>query len=171
LSRHKWCHELCTFCEFLRERAFCSESPITWKSNFVVHREHMLNPLKLGTLTVHPRRTKLSVSTFDVNGASCVSLQVGSLTFMPLHLCPSDDCRVNKSGGRLFLLTRGSKFIKFQELKIQEHVSCPAPLVRRKRQTLSLIFLSKVAIVTPLPRIAIVNSRYLTEFFRRTSRL
>jgi DNA replication licensing factor MCM7 len=27
----------------------------------------------------------------------------------------------NKSGGRLFLQTRGSKFIRFQEIKIQEH--------------------------------------------------
>ena len=41
---------------------------------------------------------------------------------MPLLMCPTDDCKVNKSGGRLYLQTRGSKFIKFQELKIQEHV-------------------------------------------------
>lgn len=40
---------------------------------------------------------------------------------MPQMQCPSDDCRVNKSGGRLYLQTRGSKFIKFQEIKIQEH--------------------------------------------------
>ena len=31
-------------------------------------------------------------------------------------MCPSDDCRINKSGGRLHLQTRGSKFIKFQEV-------------------------------------------------------
>ena len=42
---------------------------------------------------------------------------------MPLVMCPSADCRVNKAGGRLYLQTRGSKFIKFQELRIQEHVS------------------------------------------------
>lgn len=40
---------------------------------------------------------------------------------MPQLLCPSEDCRVNKSGGRLYLQTRGSKFIKFQEIKVQEH--------------------------------------------------
>ena len=28
---------------------------------------------------------------------------------------------MNKSGGRLHLQTRGSKFVKFQELRIQEH--------------------------------------------------
>jgi hypothetical protein len=29
-------------------------------------------------------------------------------------MCPGEDCRVNKSGGRLHLQTRGSKFVKFQ---------------------------------------------------------
>jgi DNA replicative helicase MCM subunit Mcm2 (Cdc46/Mcm family) len=42
---------------------------------------------------------------------------------MPLVMCPSQDCVTNKSGGRLSLQTRGSKFIKFQEIKIQEHVN------------------------------------------------
>lgn len=41
---------------------------------------------------------------------------------MPLRTCPSDDCRVNKAGGRLYIQTKGSKFVKFQELKLQEHV-------------------------------------------------
>lgn len=50
--------------------------------------------------------------------------QVNSLSFMPVADCPSEDCRVNKAGGRLHLQTRGSKFVKFQEVKIQEHVSC-----------------------------------------------
>ena len=40
---------------------------------------------------------------------------------MPLLMCPSEDCRINKAGGRLHLQTRGSKFIKFQEVKVQEH--------------------------------------------------
>ena len=35
--------------------------------------------------------------------------------------CPGEDCRVNRSGGRLTLQSRGSKFAKFQELKVQEH--------------------------------------------------
>ena len=49
------------------------------------------------------------------------SPQIGGASFMPQLQCPSDDCRVNKSGGRLFLQTRGSKFVKFQEIRIQEH--------------------------------------------------
>ena len=50
-------------------------------------------------------------------------LQIASPTFMPLLMCPSQECTTNRSGGRLYLQTRGSKFVKFQELKMQEHVS------------------------------------------------
>ena len=42
---------------------------------------------------------------------------------MPMLMGPTDDCKVNKRGGRLYLQTRGSKFIKFQEIKIKEHVT------------------------------------------------
>lgn len=46
---------------------------------------------------------------------------IASPSFMPLLMCPSTDCTTNRSGGRLYLQSRGSKFVKFQELKIQEH--------------------------------------------------
>lgn len=46
---------------------------------------------------------------------------IASPSFMPLLMCPSTDCTTNRSGGRLTLQSRGSKFVKFQELKIQEH--------------------------------------------------
>lgn len=48
---------------------------------------------------------------------------IQSMSFMPLKECPSQDCKVNKSGGRLCMQSKGSKFVKFQEIKIQEHVS------------------------------------------------
>ena len=40
---------------------------------------------------------------------------------MPLVMCPSQDCTTNKSNGRLYLQSRGSKFVKFQEIRVQEH--------------------------------------------------
>ena len=49
-------------------------------------------------------------------------------TFMPKEQCISDDCKKNKRGGRLQLITRGSKFVKFQELRIQELVWRPCVL-------------------------------------------
>lgn len=64
------------------------------------------------------------VATYTCDRCGAETYQpVNSLTFLPISECPSDDCRVNKAGGRLYLQTRGSKFVKFQEIKIQEHVS------------------------------------------------
>nr|XP_018897771.1 PREDICTED: DNA replication licensing factor Mcm7 [Bemisia tabaci] len=64
----------------------------------------------------------MCVATYTCDTCSAETYQpVHSLSFNPIEMCPSEDCRVNKAGGRLHLQTRGSKFIKFQELKIQEH--------------------------------------------------
>ncbi|CAL4189203.1 unnamed protein product [Meganyctiphanes norvegica] len=64
----------------------------------------------------------MQVATYTCDQCGAETYQpVGSASFMPQLLCPSEDCRVNKSGGRLYLQTRGSKFVKFQEIKIQEH--------------------------------------------------
>ena len=40
--------------------------------------------------------------------------------FMPTTTCPSQRCIDNKTPGRVNMQTRGSKFIKYQELKLQE---------------------------------------------------
>lgn len=65
----------------------------------------------------------MSVATYTCDQCGAETYQpVHGLSFMPVLMCPSEDCRVNKSGGRLYLQTRGSKFVKFQEIKIQEHV-------------------------------------------------
>ncbi|KAG4073434.1 hypothetical protein HA402_000658 [Bradysia odoriphaga] len=62
------------------------------------------------------------VATYTCDRCGAETYQpVNSLSFMPVADCPSEDCRVNKAGGRLHLQTRGSKFVKFQEVKIQEH--------------------------------------------------
>merc|ERR1712088_1116855 len=63
---------------------------------------------------------QVATYTYDQCGAETYQT-VNSTSFMPLLMCPSDDCRINKAGGRLHLQTRGSKFIKFQEVKVQEH--------------------------------------------------
>lgn len=39
---------------------------------------------------------------------------------MPKTTCPSAACVANKKKGRLFLQTRGSHFVKYQEIKVQE---------------------------------------------------
>ncbi|KAL3517377.1 hypothetical protein ACH5RR_019966 [Cinchona calisaya] len=46
--------------------------------------------------------------------------EVTSRVFMPLFECPSQRCKINKTKGNLILQLRASKFLKFQEAKIQE---------------------------------------------------
>uniref|UniRef100_A0A667WLB1 DNA replication licensing factor MCM7 n=1 Tax=Myripristis murdjan TaxID=586833 RepID=A0A667WLB1_9TELE len=62
------------------------------------------------------------VATYTCDQCGAETYQpIQSPSFMPLIMCPSQECVTNKSGGRLYLQTRGSKFMKFQELRIQEH--------------------------------------------------
>ena len=64
----------------------------------------------------------MQVATYTCDQCGAETYQpIASTAFMPLLMCPAEDCRVNKSGGRLHLQTRGSKFVKFQELRVQEH--------------------------------------------------
>lgn len=46
--------------------------------------------------------------------------EVTGRSFMPLDKCPSPACQQYKSNQKLLIQTRGSKFLKFQELKVQE---------------------------------------------------
>ncbi|PGH11475.1 hypothetical protein AJ79_04850 [Helicocarpus griseus UAMH5409] len=61
-----------------------------------------------------------------INAYSCdrcgseVFQPVVTKQFAPLLECPSTECKQNNTKGQLFLSTRASKFIPFQEVKIQE---------------------------------------------------
>ncbi|KAJ8097837.1 MCM2/3/5 family-domain-containing protein [Lipomyces tetrasporus] len=61
-----------------------------------------------------------------VNAYTCdkcgseVFQEVKSRQFTPITQCPSDTCRKNESKGQLFMATRASKFLPFQDVKIQE---------------------------------------------------
>lgn len=46
--------------------------------------------------------------------------EINDPIYMPLVECPSKRCKGNNSNGKLFMQIRGSRFIKYQELRIQE---------------------------------------------------
>ena len=73
----------------------------------------------------------MQVATYTCDQCGAETYQhVSSTAFMPLLMCPGEDCRVNKSGGRLHLQTRGSKFIKFQAKPLL-HITVVNPLAGR----------------------------------------
>jgi len=46
--------------------------------------------------------------------------EIVTSTFMPTIVCPSSKCKENKSQGKLHMNLRGSKFSKYQEIRLQE---------------------------------------------------
>ena len=64
----------------------------------------------------------LVVATYTCDSCAAETYQpIGSGNVMPLERCQSEECKANKVSGRLSMQTRGSKFVKFQEIRIQEH--------------------------------------------------
>ncbi|KAJ6655576.1 hypothetical protein lerEdw1_005047 [Lerista edwardsae] len=67
-------------------------------------------------------KPRMVVATYSCDRCGAETYQpIQSPNFTPLLMCPSRECQTNQAGGRLYLQSRGSKFIKSQELKIQEH--------------------------------------------------
>ncbi|CAI9290911.1 unnamed protein product [Lactuca saligna] len=62
---------------------------------------------------------KVAVYTCEECGFE-IYQEVTARVFMPLFECPSKRCQVNRAKGHLILQLRASKFLKFQEAKIQE---------------------------------------------------
>lgn len=46
--------------------------------------------------------------------------EITGYQFMPLVRCSSERCKDNKSAGRVHMQSRGSRFMKYQELRVQE---------------------------------------------------
>eukprot|EP00939_MAST-03C_sp_MAST-3C-sp1_P000076 g76.t1 len=63
----------------------------------------------------------VSIVTYscDVCGGE-IYQEVKKRNFIPLTECPSTKCVQNKSRGKLFMQSRGCKFVKFQTAKVQE---------------------------------------------------
>ena len=61
------------------------------------------------------------VNAYTCDRCGCEIFQpVTTRQFTPMSECPSADCKTNQSKGSLFMSSRASKFLPFQELKIQE---------------------------------------------------
>lgn len=64
-------------------------------------------------------RSSVVTYTCEVCGSELFQDVLGP-SFMPLQACPSKRCTDSKSAGKLTLQTRGSRFVKHQELRLQE---------------------------------------------------
>ncbi|KAI9697659.1 MAG: Mcm2-7 hexameric complex component [Candelina mexicana] len=73
------------------------------------------------TTRVTDVKPAVQVNAYTCDRCGCEIFQpVLTKQFTPMLECPSEDCQKNNSKGQLFLSTRASKFLPFQEVKIQE---------------------------------------------------
>lgn len=64
----------------------------------------------------------LSIIHYSTNQmfAHTIKLQISGSQFMPLNKCPSQRCQDNQTVGKLHMQSRGSRFLKYQEVRVQE---------------------------------------------------
>ncbi|ROW11011.1 hypothetical protein VMCG_00894 [Cytospora schulzeri] len=106
-----------------KPRSSSQEHPVKALSVRQVRGDH------LGTLiTIRAIATRVSdvkplvqVSAYSCDRCGCEIFQpVTSRQFGPLTMCPSADCKANQTKGQLQPSSRASKFLPFQEIKVQE---------------------------------------------------
>ena len=88
-----------------------------------VRGEHLGHLITVRGITTRVSDVKpaVQVNAYTCDRCGCEIFQpVTTKQFTPMVECPSDDCKINNSKGQLFLSTRASKFLPFQEVKIQE---------------------------------------------------
>ena len=88
-----------------------------------VRGEHLGHLITVRGITTRVSDVKpaLRIHAYTCDRCGCEIFQpVTNKQFTPMQICPSEDCTKNNTKGQLFPSTRASKFLPFQEVKIQE---------------------------------------------------
>jgi DNA replication licensing factor MCM7 len=88
-----------------------------------VKGEHLGHLITVRGITTRVSDVKpaIRIHAYSCDRCGCEIFQpVATKQFTPMQICPSDECTKNDSKGQLFPSTRASKFLPFQEVKIQE---------------------------------------------------
>ncbi|ORY57468.1 MCM2/3/5 family-domain-containing protein [Pseudomassariella vexata] len=84
------------------------------------HLGHLITVRGIAT-RVSDVKPIVQVGAYTCDRCGCEIFQpVGDRQYAPLTMCPSEECTQNQSKGQLFQSSRASKFLPFQEVKIQE---------------------------------------------------
>ncbi|OAQ84351.1 DNA replication licensing factor mcm7 [Purpureocillium lilacinum] len=88
-----------------------------------VRGDHLGNLITVRAIATRVTDVKpiVQVSAYTCDRCGCEIFQpVNEKQYGPLTMCPSEDCKQNQSKGQLNPSTRASKFLPFQEVKVQE---------------------------------------------------
>ncbi|KAL2016529.1 hypothetical protein VTK56DRAFT_3423 [Thermocarpiscus australiensis] len=121
----------------------------------------------------------VQVSAYTCDRCGCEIFQpVTDKQYGPLTLCPSKDCEENQSKGQLYPSSRASKFLPFQEVKIQElaeqvpigqiprtlTVLCYGSLVRKVKPG-DVVDISGIFLPTPYTGFKAMRAGLLTDTY------
>lgn len=95
--------------------------PLPIRSVLSEHIGHLITIRGLVT-RVADVKPQITIAAYTCDQCGCETFQTVSdlLVYTPLFTCTSAICKANKAPGRLTHQIRGSKFVKMQEIKIQE---------------------------------------------------
>ncbi|KAL9113697.1 MAG: hypothetical protein Q9227_002142 [Pyrenula ochraceoflavens] len=84
------------------------------------HLGHLITIRGIAT-RVSDVKPAIRIHAYTCDRCGCEIFQpVSNKQFTPIQECPSEECQKNNSKGKLYPSTRASKFLPFQEVKIQE---------------------------------------------------
>ncbi|KAM3453736.1 hypothetical protein MY3296_003579 [Beauveria thailandica] len=121
----------------------------------------------------------VQVSAYTCDRCGCEIFQpVTDRQYGPLMMCPSTDCKNNQSKGQLNPSTRASKFLPFQEVKVQEMaeqvpigqiprsltIHCYGSLVRRVNPG-DVVDISGIFLPTPYTGFKAMKAGLLTDTY------
>jgi DNA replication licensing factor MCM7 len=112
------------------------------------HLGHLITVRGIAT-RVSDVKPVVQVSAYTCDRCGCEIFQpITDKQFGPLTLCPSEDCKKNQAKGQLHPSTRASKFLPFQEVKIQEQAE-QVPIGQIPRTLTILCYGSLVRKINP----------------------
>lgn len=106
-----------------KPRSSSSDAPLKALSVRQVRGDHLGHLITVRAIATRVSDVKplVQVSAYTCDRCGCEIFQtVTDKQFGPLSVCPSADCKANQTKGQLQPSSRASKFLPFQEIKVQE---------------------------------------------------
>src|SRR6266699_2940928 len=106
-----------------KARTSAADSPVKALAVRQVRGDHLGHLITVRGIATRVTDVKpiAAVSAYTCDRCGCEIFQpVSDKQFAPLAVCPSPQCKANQSKGQLYPSSRASKFLPFQEVKIQE---------------------------------------------------
>ncbi|KAL2176010.1 DNA replication licensing factor MCM7 [Thermothelomyces heterothallicus CBS 202.75] len=134
-----------------KPRTSTPENPVKALSVRQVRGDHLGHLITIRGIATRVSDVKpiVQVSAYTCDRCGCEIFQpVTDKQYGPLTLCPSRDCKENQAKGQLYPSSRASKFLPFQEVKIQE-LAEQVPIGQIPRTLTVLCYGSLVRQVSP----------------------